>query len=153
MGRHFAGIHENLHDIHPARDPIKPGDDHHLDTTLQSDGSTEISSMVGEAQRRESRGPVAKKQKSRHNGSLDTAHFDSDSEDEHSDLPAVLTEQTARDRELLIMRKVMKKWWRLAGLSGHPNLADEQGEEFGVHWTKAIAPQLEGRIKIINSVP
>jgi len=40
-----------------------------------------------------------------------------------------------QERELMIMRRVMKKWWRVAGLEGHPGLADT--EEFStVHWTR-----------------
>jgi 5'-nucleotidase len=75
----------------------------------------------------------------------------SDSEDEEgAALKVGNVEQEVLDeeRELLIMRRVMKKWWRLAGLKGHPGLADT--DEFStVHWTKAIAPRLEGRIKMV----
>ncbi|KAH7135943.1 5'-nucleotidase-like protein [Dendryphion nanum] len=52
------------------------------------------------------------------------------------------------ERELPILRKTMKKWWRLAGLKGSPKLCDDIEEgELQVNWTKAIAPRLEGRIK------
>ena len=72
-------------------------------------------------------------------------------QDDATDLPAVVPEQQSqRERELQIMRKVMRKWWRLAGLPGHPRMCEEKGEEFGVLWTKGIAPRLEGRIKIIG---
>lgn len=51
------------------------------------------------------------------------------------------------ERELSILRRVMAKWWRLAGLKGSAKLCDVLGaEEFQVNWTKAIAPRLEGRI-------
>jgi len=50
-------------------------------------------------------------------------------------MEAVRPEVMDRERELGIMRRVMKKWWRVAGLEGHPGLADT--EEFStVHWTK-----------------
>ncbi|PVI00350.1 Metallo-dependent phosphatase [Periconia macrospinosa] len=53
--------------------------------------------------------------------------------------------------ELTIVRKVMKKWWRLAGLKGTPKCADELGtEELKVDWTKAVAPRVEGRIKEVG---
>ena len=50
-------------------------------------------------------------------------------------------------RELVVLRKSMAKWWRLAGLKGTPKCADEIGEtELRVDWTRAIAPRVEGRI-------
>lgn len=52
------------------------------------------------------------------------------------------------ERELQVLRRVMRKWWRLARLPGHPKLCDTLGEdEFQINWTKAVAPRLEGRIK------
>lgn len=54
-------------------------------------------------------------------------------------------------KELTILRRVMKKWWRLAGLKGNPKTCDEMEEgEFQINWTKAIAPRLEGRIKDVT---
>lgn len=75
-----------------------------------------------------------------------------------------------RERQLNLARKVTKKWWRLAGLSGEPKCIDEV-HEFTVDWTKvenfsshlvvlqllwlthaqAIAPRLEGRIRIVGA--
>jgi 5'-nucleotidase len=55
------------------------------------------------------------------------------------------------DKQTEMIRRVMRKWWRVAGLKGNPNLCDElDGGEFQVNWTKAIAPRLEGRIKEIG---
>ena len=54
-------------------------------------------------------------------------------------------EVMAIDRELGIMRRVFRKWCRVAGVQG--SLCDELKEgEFEVDWTKAIAPRVEGRI-------
>ncbi|KAH8596773.1 5'-nucleotidase [Bisporella sp. PMI_857] len=54
-----------------------------------------------------------------------------------------------REREIKLIRKVTKKWWRLAGLSGQPKCCDNQDDgEFKVDWTRAIVPRLEGRIKM-----
>jgi 5'-nucleotidase len=76
----------------------------------------------------------------------------SDSEDdEGAALKVGTVEQEAldEDKKSIIMRRVMKKWWRLAGLKGRPGLADT--EEFNtVHWTKAITPRLEGRIIMVG---
>ncbi|KAL6708949.1 hypothetical protein ACN47E_002076 [Coniothyrium glycines] len=55
------------------------------------------------------------------------------------------------ERQAEIVRKVMRKWWRVAGLKGSPKLCDELGDgEFRINWTKAIAPRLEGRIKEVG---
>jgi 5'-nucleotidase len=55
------------------------------------------------------------------------------------------------ERELVVLRRSMRKWWRLAGLKGTPRCADEMGEEeLSVDWTRAIAPRVEGRIKDVT---
>jgi hypothetical protein len=55
------------------------------------------------------------------------------------------------ERQIEIVRRVMRKWWRLAGLKHSPTLCDELGgKEFVVNWTKAIAPRLEGRIREVG---
>lgn len=55
------------------------------------------------------------------------------------------------ERQKEVVRKVMRKWWRLAGLKHVPNACDELGtKEFQVNWTKAIAPRLEGRIREVG---
>jgi 5'-nucleotidase len=55
------------------------------------------------------------------------------------------------EREKEVVRKVMRKWWRIAGLKNAPNICDELNvKEFAVNWTKAIAPRLEGRIKEVG---
>ncbi|KAK7182679.1 hypothetical protein DPSP01_009636 [Paraphaeosphaeria sporulosa] len=55
------------------------------------------------------------------------------------------------EHELALLRRAMRKWWRLAGLKSPPKCADEVGkEELRVDWTRAIAPRIEGRIKEIN---
>lgn len=56
------------------------------------------------------------------------------------------------ERRAVVVRKVVRKWMRLAGLRGGPTAADPLGEgEMSVNWTKAIAPRLEGRIKMVTS--
>jgi 5'-nucleotidase len=55
------------------------------------------------------------------------------------------------DKQTEMIRRVMKKWWRVARLKGNPNACDELGgTEFQVNWTKAIAPRLEGRIREVG---
>ncbi|KXX82214.1 Mannosylglucosyl-3-phosphoglycerate phosphatase [Madurella mycetomatis] len=54
------------------------------------------------------------------------------------------------DRELSIMRRVFRKWCRLAGVEDKTcdNLTEG---EFEVAWTKAVAPRVEGRIQMVTS--
>ncbi|KAF2116296.1 5'-nucleotidase-like protein [Lophiotrema nucula] len=74
---------------------------------------------------------------------------DPDSDEEDDDQVTDLPPTRFNERETDIIRRVMKKWWRLAGLKGHAEVCDEQGSgEFEVNWTKAVAPRLEGRIKV-----
>lgn len=75
----------------------------------------------------------------------------SESEDESADViaPVTTVETSQNERELMIARQALRKWWRLAGLKerkGH-DMGFEKGEELGVAWTKGICPRVEGRIK------
>ncbi|KAF2400320.1 hypothetical protein EJ06DRAFT_537921 [Trichodelitschia bisporula] len=55
------------------------------------------------------------------------------------------------ERERGLARRVVRKWWRVAGLKGEPGVGEGWGEgEFVVNWTKAIAPRVEGRIKLVG---
>lgn len=75
--------------------------------------------------------------------------FGSDDDEAEGDKPS--SPVIRHEHELAIIRKVMKKWWRLAGIKGTPRACEELGEgEFQVNWTKAIAPRLEGRIKDVT---
>lgn len=72
---------------------------------------------------------------------------DTDEEDHYDDSRPI----RFSERELDVLRRVMRKWWRLAGLKGSPRCCDELEEgEFSVDWTKAIAPRVEGRIEEIR---
>ncbi|OCL12288.1 5'-nucleotidase [Glonium stellatum] len=153
LGRHWGTVHQELQQVHPILEPQAP--------------STKAVEAFRAAAARDSR-------KLSHAG----AHYrdgrmtpggmrpegaetplnesESEFEDEEaagarSDMKPVPTLISQREHELIIMRKVMRKWWRLAGLPGHPKLCDELGEgEFMINWTKAIAPRLEGRIKEVK---
>lgn len=52
--------------------------------------------------------------------------------------------------ELLVMRKVMRKWLRLAGVRSQAAGDAEEGE-FSAGWTRGIAPRLEGRIVVLGA--
>jgi 5'-nucleotidase len=90
------------------------------------------------------------------------------SEDEEHQHPNVVQMGELRKREMQLARKVLRKWWRLAGLPGHAEAADALNEgEMEVNWThvshrypgggeggadyvQAIAPRLEGRIRMVT---
>ena len=178
MGRLWGGIHDGLHVVHPVREPVRRGEAHDekgivsqpgnedgvgMDPSLVGKAQKEKENWKGHAHSRSVSGPPRKRQQTEHvstaaNGNGGSGAEmnglsleDSDSENDASDLPAVIPDQQSRrERELQIMRKVMRKWWRLAGLPGHPRMCEEKGEEFGVMWTKGIAPRLEGRIRIVG---
>ncbi|KAK3306302.1 Metallo-dependent phosphatase-like protein [Chaetomium strumarium] len=80
---------------------------------------------------------------------LASAEDDSESEDSGEDGERARQKAHALDRELAIMRRVFHKWCRRAGVNG--NTCDElpQGES-EVSWTRAIAPRVEGRIRMVS---
>ncbi|KAK5052156.1 hypothetical protein LTR84_002960 [Exophiala bonariae] len=118
LNRHWEGVKEDLHATHPVVEP----------TTEAGSGD----SLRG-------RGSMAA------TGTI-TPLDDSEDEGEHG---RVHIPQKWSEHELQIIRRVMRKWWRLAGLKGAPKCCDSISEgEFMVDWTRAIAPRLEGRIKI-----
>ncbi|KAF7192848.1 Protein 5NUC [Pseudocercospora fuligena] len=161
MSGHWGKIHGSLHKSHPVldaspvaasavtKDEIAPAASVSQDEQVHTNGEAR-ESLVGRAQTH-SRQPSdlahrpSKSRKLQHEESNATA-ADSDSEDEH-DLP----EDPVRERELHVMRKVMRKWCRLAGLHGKSEMCAQKGEDFAVAWTRGIAPRLEGRIKIIGA--
>ncbi|GAB1318380.1 hypothetical protein MFIFM68171_08590 [Madurella fahalii] len=75
---------------------------------------------------------------------------DSDSGEEKEEEEAARRDCQAVDRELSIMRRVFRKWCRLAGVEDKAcdNLTEG---EFEVAWTKAVAPRVEGRIQMVNA--
>lgn len=137
MGRHWGGVHRELHDVHPVREPVKPGEAVPNGAQSKTKDTQKVPSLVGKAQQ------------SHDHADGEAASDSEDDEHPRADLPAVPTDVSEHERKLVIMRRVMRKWWRLAGLKGHPNLCEEAGEEFGAHWTKGIAPRVEGRIRCL----
>jgi len=155
LGRHWEGIQDELHRSHPVIEPQPPQD-----------------KVVEAFRRAANRDNKYFRSSSPHDSGLDTPL--DESEDERSHIKPVHTHVTDRERELVIMRKVMRKWWRIAGLPGHPQLCDQLGDgEFVVNWTKvssralfcsckidsmpdstlqAIAPRIERRIRVVSNI-
>ncbi|KAI1178577.1 Metallo-dependent phosphatase-like protein [Nemania sp. FL0916] len=75
----------------------------------------------------------------------DLAHPIDGSDSEGEDLGKEEAAIENLDHELQTMRRVFRKWARMAGVEC--KVADElKDDEFEVDWTRAIAPQVEGRI-------
>ncbi|KAH7346208.1 5'-nucleotidase [Rhexocercosporidium sp. MPI-PUGE-AT-0058] len=115
MDRHWKGIQDSMHGVHPVIDPsdVNKTDDHPHGTLDDSDDDSDVA-----------------------NAGL----IKHDAADE--------TEK--QERQIQLARKVTRKWRRLAGLKG-PSECCDAIQEFSVDWTRAIAPRLEGRIKIVST--
>ncbi len=146
LNRHWKGVQKDLHEAHPVVEPARAEEDSSLKRKRADTFTT-------------------------------TTPLD-DSEDEEGHHQVVQIPDKWSDRELSIIRKVMRKWRRLAGLTGQPKCCDRMSEEeLQVDWTRvstkriptffhalsevslvcaeladmlvqAIAPRLEGRIKM-----
>ncbi|KAF2840107.1 ser/Thr protein phosphatase family protein [Patellaria atrata CBS 101060] len=142
MGRHWGKVQQGLQSSHPVHEPTPPSHSVVESLSKPTKGGKPSGRTTPHGTRPE--GEEAPLDESE-------SEVDSDSEKEQNRNEKTDTKLSDTERELVIIRKVMRKWWRLAGLPGNPALADELGEgEFGVHWTKAVAPRLEGRIRIVG---
>jgi 5'-nucleotidase len=116
LGRHWGRIHSSLHDTHPVKES-------HSASGTETPRTTRVSL--------EQAGVV---------GGASDEPLDEEEIAIHEETPSVPEHVSQKERELELARKVMRKWWRLAKLPGHPRLCDEMGEgEFKVNWTKVIA--------------
>ncbi|KIV91536.1 hypothetical protein PV10_06065 [Exophiala mesophila] len=129
MNRHWEGVHEDLHSMHPVIEPnLQTGRDQKSDTTAAASTNTTNTQEAGT-----------------------TTPLD-DSEDEEGQHRIPVSIPKWNEKELQIIRRVTRKWRRLAGLKGHSSCCDNVAEdEFTVDWTRAIVPRLEGRIQITSS--
>lgn len=133
MHRHWNGVHQDLHDVHPVVGPkaAAPGEDQSHDIATQAFPLQE---------KKQPEDSDVKKDAEELHG---TEHLDESGD--KSFHPEHVMETTAkRERELHIIRKVMRKWWRLAKIPGHPNCCDSMEDgEFKVDWTRVCAKFLK----------
>lgn len=148
MYRHWDKIQTQLHGVHPVQEPVGE------EEGGAANGSVRVPN--GSAKGKHSSSPPAKrarieKMKQEQDDVKYVDHMESEDEDES--IPLACIRQTASERDLHIMRKYSRKWWRLAGLPGHPDLVDgDGGDDDGVSWAMGIAPRVEGRIRIVGEV-
>jgi len=125
MDRHWKGVQNSMKPTSPVvepRTPIKsptenPGNpfSSKQDTTFQNDPTTDRNTGADT------------------DDPLDESDEDV-SADESEDRKAT---SAKREREIKLIQKVTRKWWRLAGLSGQPKCCDGMGEgEFTADWTR-----------------
>jgi 2',3'-cyclic-nucleotide 2'-phosphodiesterase (5'-nucleotidase family) len=150
MGQHWSEVQHGLHGVHPVHDasPVEAKDSagELAEEQLHTDGE-QRESLVGRAQQQMAREGAARSTKVPEVDKEGEEDWNgSDSEDDDADLP----EAPAKERQLRIMRTVMRKWRRVAGLPGHADMCEQKGDEFAVPWTRGIAPRLEGRIRMVG---
>ena len=128
MSRHWEGIHEGLHEKHPVVEPTKNGVHH-------------VAAKAFPLQERKVNVQTDKEHMELHEDANVHHHLD-ESDDDEDVHPDIVDEAGRRERELHLIRKVIRKWWRLAGLKGHPNCCDNMDDgEFKVDWTRVSRRQ------------
>ena len=151
LHRHFEDrVHDSLHACHPVKAPRKPSTITMLVSPNSGKAIPAAPAQVANRPAPDFKNPF---------GAADGQANEHDPEDSEDECDNSLTQTPSAgdrmDRQCMIMRKVLRKWFRLAGLKGHPGIsgphADVQ-EEFQVEmgWTKAISPRVEGRIVIVG---
>ncbi|PBP20195.1 putative 5'-nucleotidase [Diplocarpon rosae] len=135
MATHWEGVQRSMHATHPVVEPRRPlkqkrdpeGEEVRL---VHTDARVEVEVE----------------------DTLDESDDDESSVSARGSRPAREPgEGPEREIRIQLARKVVRKWWRLAGLQGAPRCGDNLGvDEFKVDWTRAIAPRVEGRIRIVS---
>lgn len=109
MARHWEGVHQSMDTTSPVVEPLQPQKGPESEVAKQASATANVADTLDES--------------------------DDESSPDGSSAPGETTE--GREREAELVRKVMKKWWRLARLPGQPKCCDEMvAEEFQVDWTK-----------------
>lgn len=138
MDRHWGGVVSNVLQHHPVIEP---------DLNRRDVGAEELPQPGGRKRQHsqwEDWSPAKLRERRSSILPLDE-HAD---ENEHGS--EAESEVRDMEKELRIMRKVFRKWSRLAGV--HGRACDDLSEgEFTVDWTRAIAPRLEGRIQMVTA--
>lgn len=115
MDRHWKGVHDELHESHPVVEP-RPG------SREAEDGATLTQTLSA----------FPRPQRDEH-GFLDDSDDEHHVAEPHGHRAAI----EPRERQLALIRRVTRKWRRLAGLSGHSESCDSmKEEEFQADWTR-----------------
>jgi 5'-nucleotidase len=146
MGKHWDGVQKELHAVHPVKEaspsPPTATSGEKSASSSNEESKNALPSLVGKAQ-------TSSVEADKQQGDLDPS--DSEEEVEAGNGTDTSPKSSEADKKLVLARKVVRKWWRLAGLKGHPALCDgEAGDDFSVPWTKGVAPRVEGRIRCLG---
>jgi 5'-nucleotidase len=142
MERHWNGVNEKMQCSSPVVESAKsrPLASDAVEVAKRAIKKTKISTSEDENSESES-------------------DYDTDSEDptpsrtshQHDAMTDSVLFLDENDARMHIVRKVIRKWRRLAGLQGESAACDSIDEaDFHSKWTKAIAPRLENRIQMIG---
>lgn len=143
LGRHWGGVQEGLHAVHPVREALPSSSS----SANGAGGGKALPSLVGKAQT--SSVDVEEQQSTLVDSSDSEA--EAGNEDDSKTSPSTTAKSSEVEKKLTLARKVVRKWWRLAGMKGHPSLCEGgAGEELAVPWTKGVAPRVEGRIRCLG---
>lgn len=133
LSKHWDGVQKTVHDKHPVLEakPVNQGrrqtnGKHHDLGTLFTDYRKLL------------------------NGN--PPYEDSDSESPITESLADEIAQLPTPREQHLIRRVARKWWRLTGLPGHPDLCSGiSQDEFHVDWTRVSLPlQMSSSLLIVG---
>jgi 5'-nucleotidase len=134
LDSHFSAVNKRLHRRHSVVEP-------HASTKTEK---------AAEAVKGKVKSLVSHLHETRASSGADTP-LNEESDEDNDSRAAVGASSYQRDHEKDIARRVLHKWFRLAGLQGSPAMCDAmKEEEFKEKWTRAIAPRLEGRIKMVQ---
>ncbi|KAK4121503.1 Metallo-dependent phosphatase [Parathielavia appendiculata] len=139
LDRHWSKVADGVAKCHPtvAPSPVSPTEGRSQSGSGGKGWAEWTPSRI--RQRRANIPPMA--------GSAEDNDSDSESGEEQE---AARQRAVILDRELAIMRRVFGKWCRLAGVQA--GTCDSlPAEECEVAWTRPIAPQVEGRIQMVNA--
>lgn len=139
MDRHWGHVVSEVSTSHPSLVPGKPQT---LSSTVEESDAGKRKSgwddfTPNKIRRRRSSLASA-------DGPLDGSDSDGDGDDN------VVNEIEQDEKELTIMRRVFRKWCRLAKVSTKP-CDDLKETEWEFRWTKPVVARVEGRIKIIGA--
>lgn len=139
MDEHWRQIHRSLHQVQPVVAPVA--------NPPTTDSANSHVDALPDIRKQKPTQAMESQPRSGH----DTAKFVDDSDDEEYTLEESAAPEEVDDaaRRLRVIKQIVNKWRRIAGVSSS-RLADSLNEgEYQVRWTHAIAPRVEGRIQMI----
>lgn len=149
MKRHWGKVVSNVTKSHPCMEPKHAAAESPVAQTpvtpVSSKGSKrgwEHYSPEKMRQRRSSVGPLTERE-------TDVERDGSSPAPEPSALEGIAEQDDDEEAELRIMRKTFRRWCKKAGVNARAG-EGLQEDEVDCDWTKAIAPQVEGRISMIE---